>query len=100
MSGAGAGANVAVPPAVQSYTPVTPKMGGLQQTGGTEHVPWTGGKPKKDWSALKATPAIMRPAMLRPNSAGSAQKSQACRTQGLEKTRLWDPNQGNQDPRV
>lgn len=65
------------------YKPNEPKMGGLQQTGGTDYVPWVGGKPKHDWSDLASAPSIIHPTMLRPTSAGSSQKSQAYRVQGM-----------------
>lgn len=69
---------------IQVFMPAKPKMGDLQQTGGTDHVPWVGGKPKNDWSALEKTPNIVKPTMLRPTSAGSSQKSQAYRIAGLD----------------
>ena len=68
----------------QVFMPTKPKMGDLQQMGGTDHVPWVGGKPKTDWSALGKTPNIVKPTMLCLTLAGSSQKSQAYRIAGLE----------------
>ncbi len=66
-----------------TYKPNVPTMGGLQQTGSTEYVPWVGGKPNTGWTGLEDQPDIIHPTMLRPTTAGSSQKSQAYRTMGL-----------------
>ena len=38
---------------VSSFTPTKPKFGNLKQTGPTQWEPWTGGKPKADWTGLE-----------------------------------------------
>ena len=66
-----------------TFRPRTPKMGNLKQESDTSYVPWVGGKPRYDWTALANKPNTIYPTMLRPTSAGSSQKSQAYRTAGL-----------------
>ena len=73
-------------PTLPQFRPATPKMGGLLQVSATEWCPWTGGKPKADWSGLDSS-ADRIPAedyQLRPTSPSSAQKSTAFRETGLE----------------
>ena len=35
-----------------TFTPPTPKIGGIAKINNVELCAWTGGKPKRDWSAL------------------------------------------------
>ena len=67
------------------YKPDKPDMGGLIQTGKEDWTPWVGGKPKHDWTSLEeSSPKFIDPRQCRPTSAGSAQKSKACRVVPVE----------------
>ena len=37
------------------FKPEAPKFGGLTKVGTNQWAPWTGGKPKADWTELKTT---------------------------------------------
>jgi len=68
-----------------SFKPAVPTMGALEQTSSTDFCPWVGGKPKADWSGLEATtPTRKYDGQLRPTSPGSAQKSTAYRSTGID----------------
>ena len=60
-------------------------MGGLVLVR-DEHVAWTGGKPKHDWSGFdgSASPSNTNPNQLRPSGVSSQQKSYRARTASLE----------------
>ena len=69
--------------------PVTPPiMGGVANRSGTEQAPWTGGKPKHDWSGLDDTAdtEVSAPTQYRSTTAsiGSQQKSYAYRIKGMD----------------
>ena len=52
-----------------SFTPKEPKFGGLDMTGQDTLTPWTGGKPKSDWTELETkAPASIQPTQYRPTS--------------------------------
>ena len=68
-----------------TYKPDTPKYGGLTQSGPDYWVPWTGGKPKEDWSGLeKPDPVTTNPNQYRVTSITSSAKSRVYRIKGLE----------------
>ena len=70
------------PPAGPGFRPKTPKMGGLQQVATDQWIPWTGGKPKADWTGLEEPNPVVEPNMYRPiTTTGS--KVQQYRIQGL-----------------
>ena len=65
--------------------PDKPNMGGLTQVGKEDWAPWTGGKPKADWTGLEEPdPTYIDPSQYRPVSAGSAQKSKKYRVEALK----------------
>ena len=62
-----------------------PTMGGISQVGDTDHVAYTGGKPKHDWSGLDGIkPTNIKPTQYRPESIGASSKGLKYRTEGLE----------------
>ena len=75
-----------VPHSTSSFRPIKPTMGGLHQIKENEWCPWTGGKPRPDWSGLDpvALPELKDPDQLRPLGA-YAQKSQLLRVEGFTK---------------
>ena len=67
-----------------AFKPNAPKRGGLMQVGTDQWAPWTGGKPKVDWSGLEVpNPSSIEPNQYRSVSIGAAAKGQYYRTQGL-----------------
>ena len=76
----GTGASTATP-----YKPKEPKFGGITKTSTDTYQPWTGGKPKADWTELETKkPLAIQPTQYRPTSITSQAKGQYYRTQGLE----------------
>lgn len=76
-------------PSGTAPSPVTaPIMGGVTIQSGNYQVPWTGGKPKPDWSGLddSAATAARAPSQFRSTavSVGSQQKAHAYRVKGME----------------
>ena len=76
-------------------TPITttpavpaPIMGGIHERSATDHVPWTGGKPKPDWSGLddSADKEHSSPTQYRSvtESVSTLKKSYAYRVKGME----------------
>ena len=67
------------------FSPVRPKMGGLRETGPETTTPWTGGKPKADWSGLENNkPESIQPTQYRPTSVSAQAKGRYYRTLGLD----------------
>ena len=68
-----------------TYTPTKPIMGGLQQQSDTTWIPWTGGKPRADWTELEEPiPSVIGSNQYRTNSIGGSTKAEYYRTKGLE----------------
>ena len=68
-----------------TFKPKTPIMGGLLEVALDTYAPWTGGKPKPNWSGLEnPKPGVVEPKQHRPTSISSATKSQYYRTLGME----------------
>ena len=71
-------------------TPAVPApiMGGIHERSATDHVPWTGGKPKPDWSGLddSADKEHSSPTQYRSvtESVSTLKKSYAYRVKGME----------------
>jgi hypothetical protein len=81
VSGAAATTATTTAPAM----PKKPKFGGLKLTSMGIYTPWTGGKPKADWTELETrTPASIQPTQYRPDSYSSQAKGQYFRTEGLK----------------
>ena len=67
-----------------AFKPKKPKRGGLTQVGKDLWAPWTGGKPKTDWSGLEVPkPSSIEPNQYRSTSVSGLSKGQHYRTQGL-----------------
>lgn len=91
------GPNVApsgpTPTPTDDYKPAKPIMGDLVQVSTTDYCPWTGGRPKHDWSGLsdEAPKTPKSTFQMRPVSPGSSQKSTTYREIGLDpKFKLTD----------
>ena len=75
------------------YRPKMPKMGGVKETGPDTQTPWTGGKPKADWSELEnKIPVSIQPTQFRPTSITSQAKARYYRTTGIETKLTRDGN--------
>ena len=68
---------------VRVHKPKKPKMGGLTEVATNTWVPWTGGKPKEDWSGLKDPSPAVEPNWYRPTSVSTATKNQQYRIAGI-----------------
>ena len=67
-----------------TFKPTKPKFGGLEQVSIDTWVPWTGGKPKADWTELEdINPGTIDPNQYRSTSISSQTKSKHYRTLGL-----------------
>ena len=67
-----------------TFKPTKPKFGGLEQVSIDTWVPWTGGKPKADWTELEdINPGMIDPNQYWSTSISSQTKSKHYRTLGL-----------------
>ena len=69
-----------------TFTPPTPKIGGIAKINNIELCAWTGGKPKRDWSALDpgASTAPVSPNQYRSTNVSASQKGHSFRQKGLD----------------
>ena len=84
-SSAAAGATGTTGSATIPYRPVKPKYGDIAIVGADNWAPWTGGKPRADWSELEEpAPRTIVATQYRPTSVSSQTKSLKYRIEGLE----------------
>ena len=82
--GSGAGTSTPKTASKLMFKPKKPKRGGLSQIGKDLWAPWTGGKPKTDWSGLGVPkPSSIEPNQYRATTVSGLSKGQHLRTQGL-----------------
>lgn len=69
-----------------TFTPPTPKIGGIAKINNIELCAWTGGKPKRDWTALDpgAPTDPVSPNQYRSTNVSASQKGHSFRQKGLD----------------